>query len=64
MFKFQRRTITLQEKFAKSDPYYVLGVARDSSLKDVKKIYFHKAKKYHPDLNPGDENAKKMFLEI
>jgi len=54
----------LQEKFAKSDPYYVLGVARDSSLKDVKKIYFHKAKKYHPDLNPGDENAKKMFLEI
>ena len=34
------------------------------SLKEVKKAYFHKAKKYHPDLNPDDERAMKMFLQI
>ena len=34
------------------------------NLKDIKKAYFHKAKKYHPDLNPDNERAKKMFLQI
>lgn len=47
-----------------SDPYYILGVSREATLKQVKKAYFHKAKKYHPDLNPNNEPAKKMFLEI
>ena len=42
----------------------MLGVSRDNVLKEVKKAYFHKAKKYHPDLNPGDDTAKLMFLKI
>lgn len=46
------------------DPYYLLGVSRSEALKEIKKAYFHKAKKYHPDLNPDDEVAKKMFLKI
>jgi len=46
------------------DPYFLLGVTRDNVLKEVKKAYFHKAKKYHPDLNPGDDTAKMMFLKI
>ena len=46
------------------DPYFVLGVTRDMDLKDIKKAYFHKAKKYHPDLNPDNERARKMFLQI
>ena len=46
------------------DPYFLLGVSRSDKLKDVKKAYFHKAKKYHPDLNPNDEMAKQMFLKI
>ena len=33
-------------------------------MKEVKKAYFHKAKKYHPDLNPNNDSAKKMFIEI
>lgn len=40
------------------DPYYLLGVTRSDALKEVKKAYFHKAKKYHPDLNPDDDLAK------
>ena len=46
------------------DPYFLLGVTRDNVLKEVKKAYFHKAKKFHPDLNPGDDSAKMMFLKI
>ena len=40
------------------DPYFLLGVTRSEKLKEVKKAYFHKAKKYHPDLNPDDDLAK------
>jgi DnaJ-class molecular chaperone len=47
-----------------SDPYYILEVPRTATIKEVKKAYFHKAKKYHPDLNPNNESAKKMFIEI
>ena len=46
------------------DPYFLLGITRSEKLKEVKKAYFHKAKKFHPDLNPGDELAKAMFLKI
>ena len=41
------------------DPYYLLGISRSQTkLNEVKKAYFHKAKKFHPDLNPGDDMAK------
>jgi len=41
------------------DPYYLLGISRSQNkLNEVKKAYFHKAKKFHPDLNPGDDMAK------
>ena len=48
----------------KNDPYFVLGVSRDMKLPEVKKEYFKLAKKYHPDLNPDDEYAKKMFMAV
>lgn len=58
------RTITISEKIPKDDPYYILGVERSMELDDVKKKYFTLAKKYHPDLNPDSEYAKKMFLLV
>lgn len=44
--------------------YHVLGVARGAALPDIKKAYRKLARKYHPDLNPGDKTAEARFKEI
>lgn len=46
------------------DPYKILGVAPGASEEEVTKAYRKLAKKYHPDLNPGDETAAKKMSEI
>ncbi len=46
------------------DPYKVLGVSPDASDDEIKKAYRELTKKYHPDLNPGDEHAAKMMNDI
>ena len=46
------------------DYYQILGVKRDATEKDVKKAYRRLARKYHPDLNPGDKSAEEKFKEI
>ena len=48
----------------KRDYYEVLGVDRSVSDDDLKKAYRKAAKKYHPDLNPGDKEAEKKFKEV
>jgi molecular chaperone DnaJ len=47
-----------------TDPYQVLGVSRDASDEEVKQAYRRLAKKYHPDRNPGDQEAAKRMQEI
>ena len=46
------------------DPYKVLGLSRDASDEEVKRAYRALAKKYHPDLNPGDQEAARKMQEV
>ena len=48
---------------AKRDYYEILGVSRDADDATLKKAYRALAKKYHPDMNPGDAEAEKKFKE-
>ena len=46
------------------DYYKILGVERNAAEKDIKKAYRSLARKYHPDVNPGDKAAEERFKEI
>jgi molecular chaperone DnaJ len=48
----------------KRDLYEVLGVTKSASESDIKKAFRKLARKYHPDVNPGDKAAEQRFKEI
>jgi DnaJ-class molecular chaperone len=46
------------------DPYKILGVSKTASEDEIKKVYRTLAKKYHPDLNPGNKDSEAKFKEV
>ncbi len=46
------------------DYYKILGVSRTASADDIKKAFRKLARKYHPDVNPGDKKSEEKFKEI
>src|SRR5271169_3014608 len=48
----------------KQDYYELLGVARKAPLKEIRQAYRKLARKYHPDLNPGDKSSEEKFKQI
>jgi len=49
---------------AKQDYYELLGVGRKASAKDIRGAFRKLARKYHPDLNPGDKSAEEKFKQL
>lgn len=47
-----------------ASPYKLLGVPRDASARAIRKAYKNLARKYHPDVNPGDKAAEERFKDI
>lgn len=47
-----------------NDPYKILGVPRTADQAEIKSAYRKLAKKYHPDLNPGDADVERRFKDV
>src|ERR1700758_4913605 len=48
----------------KKDYYEILGVKKSASADDIRKAFRKLARKYHPDVNPGDKSAEEKFKAL
>ena len=48
----------------KRDYYEVLGVSKTATDAEIKKAFRQQAKKYHPDIHPGDKECEEKFKEL
>src|SRR5262252_2754420 len=48
----------------KKDYYEILGVKKSASAEDIRKAFRKLARKYHPDVNPGDKSAEEKFKAL
>src|ERR1700693_5130877 len=49
---------------AKTDYYELLGVPKKANTKDIRTAFRKLARKYHPDLNPGDKSSEEKFKQL
>lgn len=59
-----RPDLYLTKAMAEPDYYQILGVGRAASHDEIRKVYRKLARKYHPDINPGNKEAENKFKEI
>ena len=64
MFIYSYFFLQIRRMNENKDYYKLLGIDKDSTEEEIKLAYWRLAKKYHPDLNKTDPQAKEKFIEI